>query len=346
MVYRKPQTAQNIDRFGRRINYLRISVTDRCNLRCRYCMPKDIPLIAHDEVLRFDEIVLIAEAAAKVGISHLKVTGGEPLVRKGTPALCKRLKAVEGIETVTLTTNGFLLEQFLPELIDAGIDGINISLDTLSREKYKNITGFDKLEDVKRAIHASIEAGIPTKINVAVMNGVNTDEIIPLAELAKEQKLHVRFIEMMPIGHGTEFKSFDNRSVLAKIREKYPDIARDEQVLGSGPAAYYHIPGFCGSIGFISAINHKFCDACNRMRLTSTGLLKYCLCFEDGIDLRSILRTEDSKKAFVGEGKAREEKKQKLEQAFRDAISMKPQEHCFDQKKQISEHHGMSQIGG
>ena len=309
-------------------------------------MPEDLPLIGHDDILRFDEIELIAEAAAVCGIQHLKVTGGEPLVRKGTPKLCRRLKAIDGIETVTLTTNGLLLEQNLPELIEAGIDGINVSLDTLSREKYQAVTGFDKLEDVRRAIDKSVAAGIPTKINVAVMGGVNTDEVIPLAELAKTEKLHVRFIEMMPIGHGTAFQSYDNHAVLAAIRQKYPQIARDDKKLGSGPASYYHIPGFLGDIGFISAVNHKFCDACNRMRLTSTGLLKYCLCYEDGIDLKAILRPEDRQRPFVGEGAVRLEKEKLLERAFKEAIAMKPEAHCFDKKQKISEHRNMSQIGG
>ncbi len=327
----------NRDKQGRKIDYLRISITDRCNLRCCYCMPKGIELLEMSDILSFEEIESIVRAFAKEGITRLKITGGEPLVRLGCEELTARLKATAGIEDITITTNGVLLEDKLEALKAAGVSGINISLDTLDREKYKRITGFDKLNKVLSAVDAAIASGINTKINTAVMKGINTDEIPELARLARDKNVCVRFIEMMPIGYGTQFKYADNSEVLSLLKREYPGLKPDCERHGNGPAVYYRAEDFKGSIGFISAVSGKFCESCNRMRLTSTGVLKYCLCFEDGKDLRKILRDKSL---------SEELKEERLRESFREALSKKPVEHCFEDRDRISETKEMFRIGG
>lgn len=280
---------------GRTIDYLRISLTDRCNLRCRYCMPCAVPSVPMDEVLAYEEICEITRAAALEGIHHVRVTGGEPLVRKGCPDCVRMLKEIPGIETVMLTTNGVLLKEALPELLLAGIDGINISLDTLKREKYREITGYDGLPHVLEAIEACVKAGIRTKINVVAAREINETEIVNLAELSKQYPVDVRFIEMMPIGYGKCFHGLDNREVLSQLKERYPGLTEAKTVPGAGygPAVYVQIPGFPGRTGLISPIHGKFCKDCNRLRLTSVGRLKYCLCYEDSEDLRALVRSPE-----------------------------------------------------
>ena len=319
----------NIDRYGRKIDYLRISITDRCNLRCRYCMPEDISLISMEEILTYEEILKIAEAAAKFGIRHLKVTGGEPLARKGAVGLVRDLKQVPGIETVTLTTNGTLLKPVLPALKSAGIDAINISLDTLQRARFREITKFDRLPEVLEAIEASCSLGIRTKINTAVMPDVNANEALALAALSERLPLSVRFIEMMPIGYGKQCESYDNTLLLNTLKDRYPDLHLLPEKQGYGPAVYYGSAALLGNIGFISAVHGKFCGSCNRLRLTATGELKYCLCYEDGIDLRRLLRSGGN-----------------IEDAFSYAMRQKPKAHCFETPEQISEQKEMSRIGG
>lgn len=328
---------KNHDKLGRNIDYLRISVTDRCNLRCCYCMPKGIELLEMSDILSFEEIETTVKAFAKEGIRRLKITGGEPLVRPSCTELIGRLKSINGIEDITITTNGVLLKEKLSDLKRAGVSGINISLDTLDRDKYKRITGFDKLPEVLSALEASISSGINTKINTAVMKGINTDETADLAKLAKDKNICVRFIEMMPIGYGTRFEYADNSEILELLLEKYPSLSPDNERHGNGPAVYYKAEDFKGSIGFISAVSGKFCESCNRMRLTSTGVLKYCLCFDNGTDIRSVLR----------DGSLSEESREKrLREAFRDALSRKPAEHCFEDIGRISETKEMFRIGG
>ena len=327
-------TKRNIDHYGRVIDYLRISITDRCNLRCRYCMPDDISLLPMSELLTYEEILAVAEAAAAFGIRHLKVTGGEPLARKGAADLVVRLKQVPGIETVTLTTNGTMLRQQLPVLSAAGIDGINISLDTLDPVKFQQITRFDKLDEVLDAVAASCASGIRTKINTAVMPEVNADEAGALAGLAERLPVAVRFIEMMPIGYGRQCTSLDNHILLERLKMIYPDLHPLSEKQGYGPAVYYGSKRLLGSIGFISAVHGKFCDSCNRLRLTATGELKYCLCYEDGIDLRKILR------------QGANDRRDRLIAAFSEAMRRKPEAHCFERPERISEAKLMSKIGG
>ena len=323
------------DSFGRKIEYLRISITDRCNLRCRYCMPNGIDLISMKDILTFEEIVEVAKAASFLGITKLKITGGEPLVRIGCTDLIAQLKALDGIEEVTLTTNGILLSKYLDPLIRSGIDAVNISLDTLDKEKYKTITGFDHLEDVLQSIDDCLLSGIRLKINTVLQQGLNDNEWPDLVMLAKGKPLDIRFIEMMPIGQGALFKPVSNEDILDGLKQRFPIIVEDEKKHGNGPAKYVNIPGFTGSVGFISAIHGKFCSSCNRLRLTAVGELKPCLCFGDTMDLRKILRSTDGS-----------ERHQMLADTIQNAIMSKPESHCFENRSLITENKRMISIGG
>ena len=294
------------DRFGRTINYMRISVTDRCNLRCRYCMPEVTEHLPMREILTYEEIAFVCAQAAVLGIDQFRITGGEPLVRKNCAALVSMLKGIPGIRRVAMTTNGVLLQEHLEELLEAGLDAVNISLDSTDREQYRAVTGMDELERVLASVR--LAAGkLPVKINCVVQRGVNENAPVSLAELARDLPLDVRFIELMPIGAGKG---------------------------GSGPAVYRQPEGFAGRIGFISAMHGKFCGKCNRLRLTSTGDLKPCLCYADSVPLREILR---------GDAAGREER---IREKIREAAALKPQAHCFETRDDVTEHRKMSQIGG
>lgn len=316
---------------------MRVSITDRCNLRCRYCMPYGVNLVTHGDILSFDEIGKVVSAGARLGIRHVKVTGGEPLVRKGCPFLIRSLKAVPGIEHVTLTTNGILLEEYLEELLDAGIDGINISLDTTDRELYRQITGLDGLEVVLGVLKRAACLPVPVKINAVSLDWGEMGQAEnwkTLVMLAQQYPVDVRFIEMMPIGCGKMFKTVNHKQLLEEMMQAFPGMEREkdkEKRHGFGPAVYYRIPGFSGSIGLISAIHGKFCESCNRVRLTAQGMLKTCLCFEDGADLRAVLREDGEKN---------------LEEVMKTAIMKKPAAHCFEKPEKITEMHPMAAIGG
>ncbi|MGN0403859.1 MAG: GTP 3',8-cyclase MoaA [Bariatricus sp.] len=319
------------DSFGREIDYMRISITDRCNLRCRYCMPDGISWIPMEEILTYEEIKAVVEEAAKLGIKKIKVTGGEPLVRLGCPALVGMLKEVPGIEQVTLTTNGVYLVKYAEELKHHGLDAVNVSLDTLDAERFERITGRDGLDAVLEGIQAALKLQIPVKVNSVLQKEENENEWKALAELARHRKLDVRFIEMMPIGYGKRFEPVYNEVLLKKFKEEYGALEPDTRIHGNGPAVYYQIPGFEGSVGFISAIHGKFCDHCNRIRMTSTGDLKACLCFEEQISVRKALRAGD-----------REEVRRLMEAAIRS----KPAAHQFEKKEMITEKREMASIGG
>ncbi len=341
---------------GREIDYMRISITDRCNLRCRYCMPEGIESHPRWEILSLEEIEAAAACAAGLGIRHIKITGGEPLVRKDCCSLIKRVKEVKGIEKVTITTNGLLLRKYLPDLLEAGIDGINISLDTLNRQRYLALTGFDGLHEVMEAIKEVSALPIPVKINaVSLELGGDQEEQDwrKLTGLAKEFPVDVRFIEMMPIGYGKQFKTINHKELLEAMKKVFPDMEEDKRQHGFGPAVYYKIPGFSGSIGFISAIHGKFCDSCNRIRLTSEGYLKPCLCYEEGVDLRRVLRDGAQFQGETGhyiwpyrDNPCEEGLQKRLRAVMKAAIEAKPAAHCFEKPEQITESHGMSSIGG
>lgn len=320
-----------IDTLGRRIDYLRISITDRCNMRCRYCMPDGISAVGHGDVLRYEEIVEICRAALRVGITKFKVTGGEPFVRKGAVGFIRELRRLPGVESVTVTTNGWLLPQVLPELRRIGIGGVNISLDSLDRAQYQAITGVDALPEVLQAVRQCAASGLPTKINTVLLADTK-EQIAPLARLAEEMPVDVRFIELMPIGCGAYQQGYSGDEALAVLRGVYPDLAPLAVRRGNGPAAYYASRSLKGYIGMIAANSHVFCRQCNRLRLTSTGFLKPCLCYDDGVDLRAAVRS--------GQGE------NLLAQAIEQAILRKPARHCFDEAKDVTERKAMNEIGG
>lgn len=322
------------DKYNREINYIRVSITDRCNLRCRYCMPMEgVARTSHRQVLSFDEIVRVLKSCVSIGIRDVKITGGEPLVRKDVPKLISMIKDIHGIGRVTLTTNGVFLYDKIDELYKAGLDGVNISLDTLNREKYKEITGFDKLDEVLKSIRACRKyQELNVKLNVVTLNQYNRDEVLDFAQLAKNSKIDVRFIEMMPIGLGQNFEGYSQQEIMDELEAEFGRLNPVKDRRGNGPAVYYEIPGFEGKIGFISAISHKFCENCNRIRLTAEGLLKPCLQYQSGIDLRKILR---------------EGADEQLLPAIERALDAKPRQHYFDsQSIDDREEKYMSEIGG
>lgn len=310
---------------------MRVSITDRCNLRCRYCMPDGVIPCAHSEILTYDEIVTVCEEAVKWGIVKFKVTGGEPLVRKDCATLIRMIYQIKGVEQVTLTTNGVLLKDFLPDLVDAGLRSVNISLDTLDRAKYKEITGFDELERVLISVRAALDAGLKVKINSVMHTEDYEEDFNRLISIAREHPIDVRFIEMMPIGLGQESHLVSNDDLLSALKKRYDGVEFDDVTRGNGPSVYYKIPGFKGDIGFISAIHGKFCEGCNRIRLTSTGELKSCLCYDNEISLKKVLKDGDSSE--VG-------------RLIRESIMSKPKQHCFEELQNVTETKRMAQIGG
>ena len=324
-----------IDRCQRDIDYIRISVTDRCNLRCVYCMPEEgVQWVPHNAVLSYEEILRLCRVFAGLGLSKIKLTGGEPLVRRGLDRFIADAKAIPGIQCVTLTTNGVLLAEQLPGLVSAGLDGVNISLDTLNREQFRAITRRDELDRVLAGLNAALECpGLNVKINCLPM-GRNDDQLVPLVELARERPLSVRFIEVMPIGLGKELTYRSEDEVRAMLEARFGPMEPFHGRLGNGPCHYFSLPGFAGKVGFISALSHQFCSECNRVRLTSEGFLKTCLQYELGVDLKALMQ-DGRDDAFLAE-------------AVRQAIYNKPLQHHFADTsgQQALEHHGMSQIGG
>lgn len=325
-----------IDGFGRNIDYLRISVTDRCDLRCIYCMPEEgVPKLPHDAILHYEDMVRLVRVFAGLGFQKIKLTGGEPLCARNIDYLVGEIKQVPGIEQVTMTTNAVQLDQHLLPLYEAGLDAMNISLDTMDRDLFERLTRRDKFPEVLDNIRQAAEFGkIPLKVNVVPMT--REQKLWDVAELARDYPIAVRFIELMPIGTGKEYDGFTREDTVELLTERFGPLTPYAGTLGNGPAEYFSLNGFAGKIGFISAISHKFCDSCNRVRLTSTGFLKTCLQYDTGEDLLKVIRA----------GGTDEE----LEEAICKALAEKPRAHHFDmQDGSMSvgdEVHGMSQIGG
>ena len=333
------------DPFNRPINYLRISVTDRCNLRCIYCLPAEgIRLLPHSEILTYEEITTIAGLAAELGINKLRLTGGEPLVRAKLPDLVAMLAEIDTIDDISLTTNGTLLKDYASELKQAGLKRVNISLDSLSQDKFEHITRHRKLSEVLQGIEAAKACGLnPVKINMVVMRGINDDEIVDFANLTIAEGWHVRFIELMPFaadnppeGHSTGGKTNLHPQFMPaqEIKERLSSLGKLEPcllIIGNGPAKYFRFPQANGSIGFITPVSQHFCFDCNRLRLTAEGKLRPCLLSDEEIDLRQPLRHGASPK--------------KLKQVITEAIRRKPGKHHLSQgpipKKRL-----MSQVGG
>jgi len=322
-----------LDQYGRKIDYMRISVTDRCNLRCRYCMPEPVDAVQHADILRYEEILRICRAAAELGITKFKVTGGEPLVRGGCTEFITALKKQPGTEQVTLTTNGMLLEANLGALTAAGLDGVNISLDTTDNARFRRITGYggDGADTLLHVLEECCARGLKTKINAVLLEETEADASA-LTAIAERLPVDVRFIELMPIGFGTTMRRVSPEDILAALKERWPDLVPTDEKRGNGPAHYYKSAALLGRIGFIDAVSHKFCAGCNRVRLTSTGQLKPCLCYADSADLRALIR------GGCTDGE--------LKEALRAAVYRKPHAHCFDTNDIITEKHAMSQIGG
>ncbi|SMC35719.1 cyclic pyranopterin monophosphate synthase subunit MoaA [Desulfocicer vacuolatum DSM 3385] len=331
-----PHSPGETPRDNRTINYLRISVTDRCNLACRYCVPKqDLPFVTHADVARYEELLTIVEAAAELGITKIRITGGEPLVRKGLFGFIKNLSDVPGIEDIAITTNGVLLEKNMDALVASGVRRLNISLDTLSPEIFKQITGKDRHAKVWRGIMAAHDRGIaPIKLNMVPLRGINEDDIEKMARLVLSYPFHVRFIEYMPMG---------NSGVTMDQQMLIPEIsARVEAALGSltpmgkgkhdGPARRFTAKHALGEIGFISPVSSHFCHQCNRLRLTSTGMLRPCLLHNYETDILSIVRnggTCDDIKSVILE-----------------TIANKPLQHSLGEKAPEKINSQMFTIGG
>ena len=323
------------DRYQRDIHYLRLSVTDLCNLRCRYCMPDGVEKLEREAVLTYEEFLRLAALFARCGIDTVRVTGGEPLVRKNVAQLVAGLKETPGIRRVTLTTNAVLLAEQLPALLDAGLDSVNISLDTLRPEVFRQITARDDFAAVQAGLQAALESGLPVKLNCVPQAGVNEGELEQLAALAKDNAMQVRFIEMMPIGYGAAMPCISGPELRARFARRWPELAplsaAQEHALGDGPAVYYTVPGWQGSIGFIAAVRGKFCASCNRVRLTSQGFLRPCLASETGCDLRALLRSGADDAQLLA--------------AIRETIWAKPREHHFNDSSMPATR-GMYRIGG
>ncbi|MCL1813878.1 MAG: GTP 3',8-cyclase MoaA [Treponema sp.] len=328
------------DSFGRTLDYLRVSVTDRCNLRCVYCMPPEgVEWKPHNTVLSFEDFLRICRIMAELGIRKIKVTGGEPLVRRGVASFIKNLTELPGIEKVTLTTNGLLLSAYLDEAEAMGAlpAGINISLDALNPEQSKQITRNDNTvpQAILPLLDRLLGKNITVKINCVPIRNSNEEEILPITALAKDKNIAVRFIELMPLGFAAASKPVPGGEIAALLEKTYGALTPYSGVSGSGPAVYYKLPGFEGTIGFINAISSGFCETCNRLRLTSGGFLKLCLSDDLGLDLKELLRAGASDKEIA--------------HAITEIAAKKPRYHNLSEVYCVrpSEHpDGMSGIGG
>ena len=320
------------DQFGREINYARISVTDRCNLRCRYCMPEcGVKKIPHAEILSLEEVLRVAKIFSRLGIKKIRLTGGEPLLRKNLPSLVRELKNIPAIEQVTLTTNGVLLKNFAQELIAAGLDSVNLSLDTLNEKIFADLTRRKLFNDVLESFQTVFDKNLRLKINCVPLRGVNDGEILKLATLAKNNPIKIRFIELMPIGCAWEsgLRGIPTAEIFSTLENNFGKlIPIDKKNSLQGPAKYFKPKNFIGEIGFIDALEHKFCANCNRIRLTAEGFLKTCLSFDTGLDVKNLLRSGEND--------------DKILEKIREAIYRKPKEHFFDGATKFQ----MYQVGG
>ncbi|MBA4389439.1 MAG: GTP 3',8-cyclase MoaA [Syntrophus sp. (in: bacteria)] len=295
-----------IDTFDRVINYIRVSVTDRCNLHCKYCVDGSFGFIPHAEILSYEEILRFIRITARLGVKKVRLTGGEPLVRKGIGYLLGEINSIEGIEDVSLTTNGVFLGDKIEELKEAGLRRINISLDTMKKDRFAHITGVDAFDDVIRGIEKAVDAGLdPIKINTVIIKGFNDDEILQFVKAAKKWNHHVRFIEFMPFGDSTLWNSKDiitSRQIEDTIRTAFdltPTLNQER-----GPARMFDIAGGSGKIGFISPVSTHICSECNRIRLTSGGMIRPCLFSDTEYNVKALLRggqSDDEIRAFVKE---------------------------------------------
>lgn len=316
------------DHFGRKVNYMRISITDLCNLRCVYCMPEEgVPKRRHATNLSFEEIEALVRAGVDMGIDKIRLTGGEPLVRAGVLDLVKKIGAIPGIKDFAMTTNGILLPQMARDLKAAGLRRVNISLDTFDPEKYARITRCGRLEDALAGIDAAVSAGLtPLKINTVLIKGFNDDEIEAFVDYTRKNPVEVRFIELMPLGEGAEYafgQYMPGEAVLARVPELVPAASAP-----GAPARLCTLPGALGKVGLINPISHRFCSDCNRIRLTADGKLKPCLHSDEELDVKALCRAGRS----YGE-------------ILEMAVSAKPERHHIDEHETIKKRN-MNEIGG
>ncbi len=321
------------DQFGRGIEYLRISVTDRCNFRCVYCMPLEgLPWLPKSDILSYEEIVEVVRQLAPLGLRRLRLTGGEPTIRPQLDALVRMLRAVPGIEDIALSTNGVKLPELAAPLVDAGLDRVNISADSLRPDRVQAIARRDLGFDLIAAASAATRAGLaPVKINVVVMRGVNDDEIVDFAALTRDNPWHVRFIELMPVGDMREL-TWDHVVPTAEVLDRIASLGAlaDDAgpPRGNGPARYYRLPDAAGTVGVITPMTHTYCESCNRVRLTADGRLRTCLFGDHEVSLREAVRSGAP-----------------LEPLFRKALAEKPKEHQLLQM-QVGGLRALSQVGG
>jgi cyclic pyranopterin phosphate synthase len=325
-----------VDAFRRPITYLRVSVTDRCNLRCVYCMPEaGLPWIPTPDVLRYDEIVAIVRAAATVGVRSVRLTGGEPLVRRDLAQLVAQLDAIPGIDDIALSTNGLLLAPLADELRTAGLRRVNISLDTLDEERFTAIARRPGLDRVLAGIDAALAAGLgPVKLNCVLIRGTNDDELEAFARMTRERALHVRFIEMMPVHDNVELQAtswVSSDDVIARVAS-LGELRPVTTPMGNGPARTFAYDGAAGTVGVISPLAHDYCETCNRVRLSADGKLKLCLFGDHTIDLRTPLRAGGGDDAIVA--------------LLRGAMHVKPERHHLVLGETSSALRAFSEIGG
>jgi len=317
------------DSFSRDINYLRISVTDRCNARCRYCTAAEFTPFPRSEILQYEEFLRLCDIMSKLGVQNFRITGGEPLVRKDCVQFIEHLKKNVGVRNVSLTTNGILLRQYIQDLANTGLDGINISLDSMERGNFAKITGVDLFDDVWDAIQTAVKSGMHVKINAVIIKDVNCHEILPLATIAEKMPVDVRFIELMPTIANTGLTGVPSADVLEILHAYDDSFSIDTETYGNGPARYYRSKKFAGKIGFIDPISHNFCTGCNRLRISSTGFLRLCLHHDEGVDLRGLLRGGASNAEIM--------------RVIVEAVHHKPQKHLLQSEINL---HDMSKIGG
>ncbi len=321
------------DRCGRRVTNLRVSVTDRCNLRCRYCMPEDWDgFVPRDQILSFEEITRTLRVASLLGVDRVRLTGGEPLLRRGLADLIAMIKRDTDVRDVALTTNALLLGRQVDKLVDAGLDRINVSLDSLRPDRFEYATRFDLLEETWEGIRAASDAGFrQIKINTVIVSDFNHDELDEWLELTRERDLIVRFLEVMPIGEGAGVRRlggfFDLTAARRRLADKYG--LEPAEVSGNGPARYWRIPGAPGLVGFITPLSDKYCDTCSRFRLTSTGQLRACLAYDIEVDISEAIREGDEERIYQG---------------FLEAAATKPDGHEWS-VGQVTRT-GMSSLGG